>query len=130
MYVKELYEKFKLNTDNIPNSILNIELMEDVVNFKQKEIKPNIYSFEGKYVPNWMEDNTLLEVKLTIDLSEYDAKVIGVVDDIDKFFELELSNSERKNILSKTAVTLIKTIPNNFYSFTTYNILGGLISIS
>lgn len=132
MIIKELIKKYKI-TDNIPYTIQNIELDEDIKHFTEYSQKEkNVYVFKGEYEPLWFEGDATLQTTITINLTPFNNEIIDNIDDIDKFLEIvpELTPIERQEITSHETITYIQTIPNNFYAFTTYNLLGGLIRIS
>lgn len=126
MLVKELIEKYSIEDKNIPNNILNIELEEEVSNFQKKELKDKYYSFTGEYSPRGYDGEELLSVSLIIDLTRIDDSLLNKNEDLLK----TLSTQELSSLTNIETVTFIKTIKDNFYSHTTYNIFGGMVRIS
>jgi hypothetical protein len=132
MIIKELIKKYKI-TDKIPYTIQNLELDEDIKHFIEYDNpESNVYVFKGEYEPLWFEGDATLQTTITINLTPFNNEIIDNIDNIDKFLEIvpKLTSLERQEITSHETITYTQTIPNIFYAFTTYNLLGGLISIS
>lgn len=127
MKVKDLIEKFKVD-DDIPKSVLNIEIEDEINNFKEfKLIDEKVYSFKGEYGAGFNDDR--LYVDVTIDLKDFSEGVLENIDDTGKLSEI-VSVDELESILFNEAVIVRKRVIDNFYAFITYNIFGGLIRIS
>ena len=129
MKINDLIEKFKIQ-EPLPNTLLEIELEEDIINFKRMVYDNGVYRFEGEYQPYWFEGKTDMKILLNIDLTQYSSQIIDNIDDIDEFVNLDLTIEEKNSLISNETVIFIKSIKGNFQSYTSYNIMGGIVRVS
>ena len=130
MFVYELLEKYKLPAENIPKTIQDIELEEDVGNFKKHENINGVYYFTGEYAPDWYEGKGKLVLTLTLDLTPFSLEILNSVDDLNSLSRLNLTPSQETQLLTYPVIRFTSLIPDNFSSLVEFNLLGGLLRIS
>ena len=130
----QLFNEYNISTENIPPRILDIEIEnEEIKNFQKGYKNKKIIYFNGEYKPLWIEDNkTILKTNITIDLSNWTQKLIQASIDFSQGNEpsIEITNKDFKKMISTPVLTHTQEIEDNFTSYTSYNILGGVISES
>lgn len=130
MLIEELFKKYNISTEDIPQSILNIETDNEITYFNKGYKKNGIITFTGEYKPDWIEENkTPVIINITIDLTNFAQKLIQASIELlgDEDPSIEITDKMFSKILTEKAVTIHSVMENNFTSYTAYNILGGII---
>lgn len=134
--IKKLLDKFNIKTEDIPQTILNIEIEEDLKNFHKGYKRNGLIIFTGEYEQKDENYHRVFTLKLTVKIPEdvkYD--VLNKLEQYIKTNDKNIWESQDEldyciNILDDTIVEYYVSSKNLPTAYESYNIMGGMLRIS